>query len=42
MTTFRRLALTFLLAALLTGMSACHRHACRDNDSRYRDKECRD
>ncbi len=42
MTTFRRLALMFFLAALLTGTNACHRHSCRDNDSRFRDKDCRD
>jgi len=42
MTTFRRLALLFVLATLLTATSACHKHACRDTDSRYRDKECRD
>ena len=42
MTTARRLALLFLLTALLTGTSACHRSLCKDNDSRYRDKDCRD
>ena len=42
MTTLRRLALMFVLAALLTGTTACHKHACRDTDSRYRDRDCRD
>ena len=42
MTTFRRLAVMFLLAALLTGASACHKNLCRDNDSRFRDRDCRD
>ena len=42
MTTFRRLALLCLLAAMLTTTTACHRNMCRDNDSRFRDKECRD
>ena len=42
MTSFRRFGLLFLLAAFLTTAAGCHRSMCRDNDSRYRDKECRD
>ena len=42
MTTFRRLGLLVLLAAFLTTAAGCHRSMCRDNDSRYRDKDCRD
>ncbi len=42
MTTFRRLGLLVLFAALVAASTGCHRSMCRDNDSRYRDKECRD
>ena len=42
MTTLRRLALMAFVATLLTATSACHKHSCRDNDSRFRDKDCRD
>jgi len=42
MTNFRRLALLVVLGVLLTATTACHKSYCRDTDSRYRDKDCRD